>query len=107
MNTVYQGYFDRAELALAAYADFSLAPRDGSGVLDRDKVKEALIKLKGFPLFKKEADFSSTEASLECPDGEQCRPCPNHAIEIRTMKSACSRRSTVGKGGNRITPGAA
>jgi hypothetical protein len=40
MNTVYQGYFDKAELALAAYADFSLAPHDGSGVLDRDKVKE-------------------------------------------------------------------
>ena len=32
MNTVYQGYFDKAELALAAYADFSLAPHDGSGV---------------------------------------------------------------------------
>lgn len=62
MSTVYQDYFDKAELALAAYADFSLAPRDGSGVLDRDKVKEALVKLKGIPFFEKEPDFSSTQA---------------------------------------------
>ena len=42
-NEIYQTYFDTAQLALAAYADFSVVPPAADGTLDSDGVRRQLI----------------------------------------------------------------
>ena len=42
MNNTFENYFDKAELALAAYSDFSEIPLNKDGFLNTDVIKSRL-----------------------------------------------------------------
>lgn len=60
MSESFQSYFDKAELALAAYSDFSGLPRGADGLFAPDAVS---AKLSEVPGGKTVSDFSATEAA--------------------------------------------
>src|SRR5689334_5949419 len=59
MTTLLQSYFDKAELALGAYSDFSKIARTPNGSLDSNQVKDTLSEI---PEGGVVSDFSVTEA---------------------------------------------